>query len=377
MQDCDIKIPDNSLYINSAYDPETTIKTLFRFYRDAVHSGEEKLFCGVVGPIDSRASERVSFFSELLSVPQLAYATIDSSLEKSADFASFRRVIPKGGDFASTIAEYVQRDIWQRDFLGILSDASSYGEQFEDPIRDTGELYGLRTLSRHLREGEDESIEDALEEVIKRGYRTMVLITDRPAFLDDIAHFADEKGMLDGGYFWIISGDAFPPALEPHLKYEVDSATDKLLRGAALFTNYDRFVYEGESNAFLQEWRNQSSSLVEGLNAMVPRKSNDEPYYVADHKTYFQTEIPTEYSSFIYDAVMTLGISACKASLRGNKKSGHIQQVVTTEFHGASGPLTFYDELDKEYKTSRNVEGVMFGMYNVRPGPVDENKMRR
>jgi hypothetical protein len=233
-------------------------------------------------------------------------------------------------------------------------------------------------MSAHIKEGDDNSIEDALGEVIKKGYRTIVLVTKRPAFLDDIARFADKMGMLDGNYFWIISGDAFPPALEPHLKYEVDSATDKLLRGAALFTNYDRFVYEGESNTFLQEWRNQSPSLVEGLNAMVPRKSNGEPYYVADPKTYFQTEMPTEYSSFIYDAVMTQGISACKASLRGNiMKHGHIQQVVTTEFHGASGPLTFYDELDKDYKTSRNVEGVLFGMYNVRPGLVDGNNMRR
>jgi hypothetical protein len=378
MKDCAIKIPDNSVYMDSAYTRDKSVDTLLEEWETAIEAGDENAderICAVIGPFALGANEGTSVLTEHFHIPQLAYATIDRRLSREDDFPTFRRVIPRGEDFARTVAEYVQRDIRQREYIGILYEDSDFGEGFEEPLEDAEELYGFESITEHLREGDDETIEDALEEVIKKGYRTIVLITKRPAILDDIARFADKMGMLNGDYFWIISGDAFPPALEPHLKYEVDSATDKLLRGAALFTNYDRFVYEGESNAFLQEWRNQSPSMVVDLNGMMPRKSNGEPYYVADPNAYFQTETPAEYSSFIYDAVMTAGISACKAVK--DEENDHLYHVLRTEFTGASGPLSFYDANTEDYETSRNMEGVMFGMYNVRPGPVDDNNLRR
>lgn len=228
-------------------------------------------------------------------------------------------------------------------------------------------------MTEHLIEGTNESIHDSLGDAVSRGYRTIILITDRPSFLDDIALVAEDKNMLDGDYFWVVSGDAFPPALSPHLRYEVGSPADKLLRGAALFTNYDRFVYEGETNKFLQEWRKQPASLVEDLNTMQPHDQHGNPHYLAD-VTYFQDETPTEYSSFIYDAIITAGISACKA--KNDMENDHMHHVLRTQLNGASGPLAFYDKDKGEYETSRNAEGVLFGMYNVRPGPVDENNMR-
>ena len=377
MKKCSIKIPDSSLYLDSSYSREKSVSQMNSLWEAAIKEDQDpdKLFCGVIGPVAAQANEGVAVMTETRHIPQLAYATIDHRLSRAGDFPSFRRVIPRGEDFAATIASYVERDIWERNYLAIIYDSSDYGEQFEDPLEDAEDLYCYTTMTESISEGDEESIYESLEEAKEEGYRTVALITDRPSFLNDVARVASDLGMLNGDYFWIISGDAFPPALVPHMKYEVDSPTDRLLRGSALFTNYDRFVYQGESDPFLQEWRKQDPSFVEQLNTKLPLKSDGKPHYAAP-AAYFAEETPTEYASFMYDAVMSAGISACKAiEDSANSTSKHVEYISKTGFNGASGPVSFFDE-DGEPQTSRNAEGVTFGIYNVRPGTVDTDNMR-
>ena len=334
--------------------------------------------CAVVGPVDPRAAEGVSLVAGSLGIPQIAYATIDQRLNDANEFPTFRRVIPSAEHFAASIAEYIQRDIWKRDFVGLLYDESDFGDALETSLNIASEQYGFGFVEGLMVPGRDASIEEALEKIVQKGYRTVVVATDRPVALEIIAQYADKLGMLDGDYFWILSGEAFPPSLEPFLKYEVDSPSDRLLRGSALFTNYDRFVYEGGSHRFLRAWREQDVSVIDHLNSIQPGAASNSPGFVAE-KTYFQSETPTEYASFIYDAVMAAGISACKAKLSGSglrRQSNHAQQILTTEFTGASGPLSFYNSEEKTFQASRSVDGVLFGMYNIRPMDADDENLR-
>lgn len=253
------------------------------------------------------------------------------------------------------------------------------GEQFEDPLEDTAEDFGHESITEHFEEDRLQSLEDAFEEVEEVGYRTIVFITDRPAMIEIVAKYAEEYDLLGPDFLWVVSGAAFPPALESTLKFEVDSPADKLLRGAALFTNYDSFVYNGESDSFLKAWRKQDSSLVERLNQIVPLNQNGEKYFVGE-ASYFQTETPTEYASFMYDSIIATGIGACHAQSSGGSVD-HYNSIMESEFFGASGMLTFNREVgdgdgDEDDKpgfknNARSAEGPLFGVYNVRPGPVE------
>jgi hypothetical protein len=381
---CDIRletqsIPGNeSLYIDSAHSRSTAVEKLLSTIIEAIEGGAEPgtSLCGVVGPIEPRAVEGVSVLSETEKIPQVAYATIDRRLSRKDDFPTFARIIPVAADLGDAVAKYVQR-VWERDYLAIIYDQSDYGEQFEDPLENAEDTLGFETITEHIVEGDNESIEKALEEVIEKGYRTILLATDREAFLDDVARIAEEKGLLGEGYFWILSGDALPPALLPTLRHEVDSPVDKLLRGAAVFTNFDPFVYNGEADPFLKAWRSQNTTLVDRLNAIQPRQSSGDNFYTAD-QSYFQTETPTEYASFMYDAVMATGIGACTALRAGSSsESDHYDAILSGSFQGASGPVSFKrDEEENEFTNGRDPAGVLFGIHNVRPGAVDEGGMQ-
>jgi hypothetical protein len=364
-----------TLYRDSAYSRSTAVEKLLNMTIEAIEVGSS--FCGVVGPLDPRANEGVSVLSESLNIPQVAYATIDRRLSGHDAFPTFARVIPAAEDFGRVVAKYMQR-VWERDYVAIIYDKSAYGEQFEDPLEGAGQSLGYQTITRHIVEGNDESIESALEEVYAKGYRTILLATDREAFLDDVARIAEIKGLLGEGYFWILSGGAMPPALLPALRYEVDSPVDKLFRGAAVFTNYDPFVYNGETDPFLKAWRRQNSTLVDRLNSIQPRQSNGDHYFTAD-PSYFQTETPTEYASFMYDAVMATGIGACNALREGNSSNGgHYNTIVSSSFQGASGPVSFKrDEEENEFTNGRDPTGVLFGIHNMRPGIVNDDGMQR
>ena len=88
---------------------------------------------------------------------------------------------------------------------------------------------GYSTITEHIIEGDDESIYSSLGEAKEKGFRTILLSTNRPAFLNDVARIADDLGILgDSDYLWIISGAAFPTAMRDIMKYEVDSPTDKV-----------------------------------------------------------------------------------------------------------------------------------------------------
>jgi hypothetical protein len=374
--DCDIlletkKSPGGeTLYRDSAYSRSTVVKKLLDMTNDSN-------FCGIVGPIDPRANEGVSVLSESLKIPQVAYATIDRRLSQRDDFPTFARVIPEAADFSLAVAKYLQR-VQERDYIAAIYDQSDYGEQFGGPFEVAQKTLGYETITEHMIEGKDESIKKALENVYKQGYRTILLATDREAFLDDVARIAEEQGLLGEGYFWILSGGALPPALLPTLRHEIDSPIDKMLRGAAVFTNYDPFVYNGETDPFLKAWRSQNSTLVDRLNSIQPRQSNGDSFFTAD-PSYFQTETPTEYASFMYDAVMATGIGACNALLAGSSSNGdHYNAIVSSSFQGASGPVSFKrTEEENEFTNGRDPTGVLFGIHNMRPGIINDDGTQR
>jgi hypothetical protein len=243
---------------------------------EAIEGGEHfgSSFCGVVGPIEPRANEGVSVLSEPVKIPQVAYATME--------IPTFARVVPVVADFGHAVAKYLQ-GVWERDYIAVVYDQSDYGDQqFEDPFKFAQELLGYETITEPTVEGNDESMENALDDVYARGYRTILLATGREAILDDGARIAEDKGLLGEGYFWILSGSALPVALLPTLRYEVDSPVDKMLRGVAVFTNHDPFVYNGETDPFLNAWRSQNITLVDRLNSIQPHQINGDNIFTAE-----------------------------------------------------------------------------------------------
>jgi Receptor family ligand binding region len=375
---CNITLDDH-IFLDSGYDRAYAVSKLRKLLEEEVMEGRssDDAFCAVVGPVDALGEDGVSVFTEALQVPQLAYETINSKFSNRDEYPSLARVIPDAYDFGSTFPKFFNRDIWKRESVGVLYENTEYGKQFMVPIEDMAVTLGFEVYSQFFVPNIHDSIEGALEEILENGYRTIVLSTDKLASIEDVAHAAAELKMLGKGYVWMLTNEALQPAQLNSMRYPLGSPMDRLLRGAALFTNYDPFIYNGVSERFLSSWRTQNTSAVSELNQLQPLDSAGKPYFVAN-ETYFSTEDPTVYASFLYDAVVSIGISACRMLTRNTNGANvsHIEQVFATAFTGASGYVKFRRE-NSVYKNSRDAANAMFGIYNIRPDMVDSKDMQR
>ena len=95
---------------------------------------------------------------------------------------------------------------------------------------------------------------------------------------------------------------------------------------------------------------------------MHPLLPTDPGYFVGE-TGYFQTEIPTEYASFLYDAIISTGMAACRSN---QTNSDHVEELLKSDFEGASGRTVY-----TQGTNSRDPAGVRFGIYNICPGEVD------
>lgn len=371
-RECNVTLSDG-WYLDSAYSRSVVFDTLLTIgVRGSSDINElDRTPCAVIGPIGSLASEGASAITGNLGIPQIAYTTNGRQLARQDEFPSYVQAIPSIDDFSQAIGEYIQRDVLRREFVGIIYEKSEYGEQFRDSLKVAGDGLGYTALSGYVVEGDGaySSMYDSLSHVVDAGFHTVVFASERPAILDDIASVGNELGIVGDEYFWLFTGEVLPPELFSTLRFEVDSPEDKILRGAAVITNYDPFVYDPKDDRFLETWRVQSDDQLHILENHHPLNPSDSSYYIGG-PGYFEQEDPTEYASFLYDAIVNAGMAACRALDNGNS---HHAELLTSNFQGASGHTTM-----KENKNSRGTAGVKFGAYNIRPGEIDiESNTRR
>jgi len=315
-------------------------------------------YCGVVGPVNRDLLLNVE------AIPQISYAT-----KFPADTFSMRSMLPSGNVLGSVMVQYLQRDVFRRESVSVIVDSgSAYGPALAKSMEKEASEWDLQLhvqevaatgqLSDDTGELLDENgrIVQALAEMLRAGDRTIVVASDRPAWTTRLAHIASGGGLLEqDDFFWVLPGDALP-----HPPYRFAKPVDKLVTGAAIVTSYDRFIYQPE-HIFLREWRNQQEYFAEELSGLAPTSNTQ---YTPDNR-FFQVETPALYSSYLFDSIMSIGISACRA-LKTPQRN-HVQQVLTSEFNGPSGEVSFYNEERKRYETSRRSKDVLFGVYNLQP----------
>lgn len=192
---------------------------------------------------------------------------------------------------------------------------------------------------------------------------------------------ADDFGMTgpDADYLWL-AWDTVDMSL---LTEKTDSTyRKKLLNGMGTIRMLDQFAVKGEEDAFLQSWKSQNATFVKRLNELNPIQvteedvlmKNDVPGYYHIEDDYFtKRDLPSLYSSYIYDSVISIGTAACMADSsrrdlqmvkwpNTGTSNALFNQLVTVEFEGASGSVILHNE--ELY--NRNAETIPFGMYNLR-----------
>lgn len=266
----------------------------------------------------------------------------------SQTFAPFTcQVYPDKYSSAQLLAEYLTFSN-RSNYVSILYPSTDSGIQSREIVGIALDQLGFEWFSAsYLIDQPSRTATDhilaALQTVQDRGFRTIVVTMENPELeLPSIAEAADTLGMNNGDYVWVWFGPFFVQLL-----YSNDPVVYKLLFGSTWLAAADPFVFAelfNKTDSFSSAITSQSSNFVNQVNAMNPIQKG-EPGYVFANPAYFTDIHHTEYlQSFIYDAIMSIGIGGCLAEQEPNGTipgTSHIQGISEVNFSGASGTVQY------------------------------------
>jgi hypothetical protein len=122
---------------------------------------------------------------------------------------------------------------------------------------------------------------------------------------------AEELGLNNGDYMWILFGDA-----EPGVLYTNITNVNKLIRGSAWVGPFGL-----DQSPAVTAWHEQTSTLTDKVNTATPIEPGGTGYFFAQ-PNFFQTYSPQYGDEFMFDAVMATAMGACLADRNGTNTTG-------------------------------------------------------
>jgi len=266
----------------------------------------------------------------------------------------------------------------------------------------------------------------SLSRIQQRGFKTIVLtlmdpiqelprIANAAAFLEMIptsssssndSKDTDNHHNAGANVVWMLVGPMTGLHLLEGLTHDNVNITN-LLYGSTWITGMESMFYERflrayrnsttnnniatesvyalpRQDPFFLHMSNQGADFVALCNAANPMKPGEEGYFVAPND--FFTKLPEMAlgMGFLYDAVMSIGIGACRAQqLQQNTITNtsvsstitgdeHLQGIRQVQFHGATGPVRY--QQGGSFPGARDWNTVPFGIFNLLPqSPLQSN----
>lgn len=361
-------------------DSEASGKTSVRALWDLTGSDDEEQPCAILGPVNEEANFDLVSAANAFDIPLLSYYNENELLAQKT--GTLGMTLSLDGRVKAMI-DYLE-DI---EYLSVWHTATRQGTAFADTLADRAAMLEEEKEKileiEVFRDNFGEDVFDKLKQMRDVGYKTIYLSLWEPSALVGYAGELERLNMLEGDYLYYLDSDLVPSDYTEELfgAQRPGSPIDKLLSGALVFDRLDGFRRFNVSDPFETVWKTRGADDVSLMNSIVP----DTTYYYAAAE-YFQTLPPSNYASFAYDSVITVGLGGCQAekvgdSLDGdNRRQLQLQTVVdpnrgrllrnmqNVTFHGASGRVAFGQEEGQE----RNSEDVTVGLYNIVPNEIVE-----
>lgn len=390
--DCKLQLSLPAQVVNTNRNPDEAA-------RQIIDERPEDRPCVVVGPQDIHVSELFGTITKMMNVPMISYGNMPDHHGRPGAFPNVLRTAPLLTTQAGAFLSYISTR-YNRKYLYVLEDGgvdSRYlAEAFLEPLEE--ETVKRVKVEIEGRVPDPEEVRAALTTIRESGIRTILTLLIRDTFLDDIATIADDLGMLTDEYWWIFSveGVSSQRISDWIISSKNKPALYKLLNGAGVFQLLDGFQWRGKNDPFLNSWQSLDGSFIDLVNQHLPSDPNIEesgfPFQAS--LGYFQSKLPPQGASYVYDAVMVGGLALCNAeaeeelevdegakdynSTATDAQNRQLQPpkglppppppippvaaAIAAEIEGASGHLSF----DKRSQT-RDSEGLRFGVYNLLP----------
>jgi Receptor family ligand binding region len=352
----------------------------------------------IAGPYHELPALELSVLATGLQAPMVSHRALDSTLlnparhpyfsQVNADFLSEMQFVVRylnhlqRPNFVAILYSSTASALQKVDLLGRLLDQEGFDQVRAFSYRAKGDSATDTLLPMDpLFSDRDRSIADALERIQATGYRTIYVLPGQlDTDLPEIGIHATRLGLNEGGHFWIVGGGAEQMSSTEivHFLQQQAQSNTTIARGAAYLYPVD---HEPPIDLTYHTMWRQSSEFFQRVQDMLPTWTIsstidfDETAEAIENAFIPMMQTPSEIrwwngASYMYDAVMTIGLGACKALEQSNQTTPgftgkqHLDGIRATEFDGASGHIRFGNP---SAPGSRDSNTIFFGVMNVLP----------
>ena len=308
----------------------------------------ERLPGAFIGAVRSAVSMPTSLVTGLLGYPQISAKSTSADLDDSSQFPLFARTIPSDHGSAVPIIIYLSK-ILKIKHLSVINVNDSYGNAYVQGMRLAANIYAPDMIFHQIPLDDGQSaIEAAVASLKSVGYNFVFAVVFTIPTHDALITEAYNQGVAgDGKHNWLF-GDSFGSILS-HRTFEKGSPLHSSYRGVGLLEvsgglpeivpAYDNFVSQ------MTDLRNHPKDM-EYLGSLWPKHDHpdygEDPPFI-DSEVFLNGNLVNGFAPFMYEAVISLGLSACQASNDNLAFNGQDQfeLLKQTRFEGISGTVSF------------------------------------
>mmetsp|Transcript_904 Transcript_904/g.1945 ORF Transcript_904/g.1945 Transcript_904/m.1945 type:complete len:936 (+) Transcript_904:203-3010(+) len=292
--------------------------------------------CAFVGAFRSAVSGPSSIITSLQGYPQISGGSTSAQLDDKSQYPKFARTIPSDDGVAVAIIEHISTSLGL-EHLAVININDAFGNSFVNGLKDAAAKTAPNmTIVQIPIDETQESIEQAIASLKQTKYRFVFCIAfshlHNPIMIE-----ASRMGVAgDGEHNWMFA-DPFAGVLS-NIEFEKGSVLHKAYRGTGMLVSSAKagpqFSPFSESMRALK-----NKDDFEYLNSIVPH-FNETPYF--DISGAFMDPIVYDYTMFVYDATILLGLAACGATTENLTMTGDTfyDRIVNFEaFEGVSGSV--------------------------------------
>ena len=200
-------------------------------------------------------------------------------------------------------------------------DDEDYASVWEDAYEETGVTVRLALIWNRSRQ----EFREQLVALKNRGVYTIVVALERDDNVETLADVANNLGMLSEDYLWIFMDSFVSPQHVDRFNTSTETPLGRLLEGSRIFQLLDGLVpavrdinqtagtnITDDFAHFKEEWETRGSGIVNQLNVFL--QQSDGMLYgtnVTVEDDFFLRNNPSYGSGYIYDAIISIGMSVC------------------------------------------------------------------
>ena len=285
--------------------------------RDRIESSVEGelLPCALIGAFYSSISMPSSMLSSIRGFPQIGIST-SPALDDVSLFPLFGRTIPN--DDGTSIPLLSKLTSWGVKYVAVLHVDDQYGNAFAEGIRTASQTsaLGIRVETVDIPPGADNnSISEAIKQLKDTAFTYFFGVIFPEDLVDRVMMEAYNQGIAGTGYHtWLFSDSVGSTVTRK--QFAIGSPLERAYRGSGLLSatggvpGMEAFDKLSSSLGQLKENEEDQSFLVSQLPQDYPEGESVNHTIITSDESFL--EAPGFVAPFLYDAVVVLGVAACR-----------------------------------------------------------------